>query len=224
MPINTLVQLYAAVTAGEPSLEIAETLLLIPDLFHFWLSGVATSEYTNATTTQCLDPRAQAWATELLGATWVACTAPSGARPPGHDSRAPPPGGGRADTPAPRGRGRPCNPRHGLGGRCGAIPAAGVGVHQRRHLVACRLGARLPAHHRRVVRGESDKRGRDRRHRAAAEERQRDVARPRVSAGVGRRGRRLRFRRARRTCRSRSGARLADRPGRAEPDASRVNA
>ena len=66
MPINTLVQLYAAVAAGDRSLEIAETLLLIPDLFHFWLSGVATSEYTNATTTQFLDPRAQAWATELL--------------------------------------------------------------------------------------------------------------------------------------------------------------
>jgi rhamnulokinase len=66
MPINTLVQLYAAARAGDRTLEIAETLLLIPDLFHFWLSGVATSEYTNATTTQCLDPRAQAWATELL--------------------------------------------------------------------------------------------------------------------------------------------------------------
>ena len=66
MPINTLVQLYAAVRADEASLEIAEALLLIPDLFHFWLSGVATSEYTNATTTQCLDARAQAWATELL--------------------------------------------------------------------------------------------------------------------------------------------------------------
>ena len=66
MPINTLVQLYAAVRADEASLEIAEALLLIPDLFHFWLSGVATSEYTNATTTQCLDARAQTWATELL--------------------------------------------------------------------------------------------------------------------------------------------------------------
>ena len=66
MPINTLVQLYAAVAAKEPALEIAETLLLIPDLFHLWLSGVATCEYTNATTTQFLDPRAQTWATELL--------------------------------------------------------------------------------------------------------------------------------------------------------------
>lgn len=66
MPINTLVQLFAAVTADERSLEIAETLLLIPDLLHYWLSGVAACEFTNATTTQCLDPRAQAWATDLL--------------------------------------------------------------------------------------------------------------------------------------------------------------
>jgi rhamnulokinase len=66
MPINTLVQLYAAVTADERSLEIAETLLLMPDLLHYWLSGVAACEYTNATTTQCLDPRAQAWDVDLL--------------------------------------------------------------------------------------------------------------------------------------------------------------
>lgn len=66
MPINTLVQLYAAVRANEPALEIAETLLLIPDLLSYWLSGVAACEFTNATTTQCLDPRTQAWARDLL--------------------------------------------------------------------------------------------------------------------------------------------------------------
>ena len=66
MPINTLVQLFAAVRADEASLEIAETLLLIPDLLHYWLSDVAACEYTNATTTQCLDPRAQTWASDLL--------------------------------------------------------------------------------------------------------------------------------------------------------------
>src|SRR5215510_16017755 len=33
MPINTLVQLYAAMAARDPALEIAKTLLLIPDLF-----------------------------------------------------------------------------------------------------------------------------------------------------------------------------------------------
>jgi rhamnulokinase len=65
MPINTLVQLFAAIAAGERSLEIARRSF-IPDLLHYWLSGVATSEHTNATTTQCLDPRAQARATDLL--------------------------------------------------------------------------------------------------------------------------------------------------------------
>lgn len=66
MPINTLVQLYSAVAVNDQALEIAETLLLIPDLIHYWLCGVATCEFTNATTTQCLDPRAQAWAIDLL--------------------------------------------------------------------------------------------------------------------------------------------------------------
>ena len=66
MPINTLVQLYAAVCSDDRALEIAETLLLIPDLIHYWLSGVAACELTNATTTQCLDPRAQTWAVDLL--------------------------------------------------------------------------------------------------------------------------------------------------------------
>ena len=33
----------------------ADTLLLIPDLIHYWLCGSRSAEYTNATTTQCLD-------------------------------------------------------------------------------------------------------------------------------------------------------------------------
>jgi rhamnulokinase len=66
MPINTLVQLHAAIRADERALEYAETLLLMPDLLHYWLSGVAVCERTNATTTQCYDPRAQAWAVDLL--------------------------------------------------------------------------------------------------------------------------------------------------------------
>jgi rhamnulokinase len=66
MQINTLVQLHAAVRANDPALEIAETLLLVPDLLHYWLSGVTSCELTNATTTQCLDPRALAWDGDLL--------------------------------------------------------------------------------------------------------------------------------------------------------------
>jgi rhamnulokinase len=66
MPINTLFQLFAMAAADDPALEVAETLLLIPDLLHYWLSGVAACEFTNATTTQCLDPRAQGWAVDIL--------------------------------------------------------------------------------------------------------------------------------------------------------------
>jgi rhamnulokinase len=66
MPINTIFQLFAMGEAGDRALEVAHRLLLIPDLFHFWLSGVASCELTNATTSQCYDPRAQAWATDIL--------------------------------------------------------------------------------------------------------------------------------------------------------------
>ena len=66
MPINTLFQLFAMAAADDPALEIADVLLLIPDLFNYWLGGVLACELTNATTSQCLDPRAQAWAGDVL--------------------------------------------------------------------------------------------------------------------------------------------------------------
>lgn len=68
LPINTLYQLLALREAGSPLLDAATTLLTVPDLLAFWLSGAAACEFTNATTTQCYDPRARAWASELLGA------------------------------------------------------------------------------------------------------------------------------------------------------------
>jgi rhamnulokinase len=66
MPINTLVQLYAAVQSEDAALDIANRLLLIPDLLNYWLCGVIACEYTNATTTQCLDAGTREWATDLL--------------------------------------------------------------------------------------------------------------------------------------------------------------
>ena len=66
LPINTIFQLVAAAESADRSLEVAHRLLLMPDLFHFWLSGVAACELTNATTSQCLDPRERAWATDVL--------------------------------------------------------------------------------------------------------------------------------------------------------------
>jgi rhamnulokinase len=66
MPINTVFELGAMAAERDPALAAAETLLLIPDLVHYWLCGVRTTERTNATTTQCFDPRRGDWATDLL--------------------------------------------------------------------------------------------------------------------------------------------------------------
>jgi rhamnulokinase len=66
MPINTVFELAAMAAEPDPVLAAADRLLLIPDLFHHWLCGSATTEFTNATTTQCYDARARAWAVDLL--------------------------------------------------------------------------------------------------------------------------------------------------------------
>ena len=65
-PFNTLYQLLALAEHGSPQLAAADRLLTMPDLFHFWLSGVKANEFTIATTTQCYDPRAGDWAWGLL--------------------------------------------------------------------------------------------------------------------------------------------------------------
>lgn len=64
MPINTLNQLVAL--DGTPALERARTLLLIPDLIAYWLTGETRAEITNASTTQLLDIRAGDWAWPLI--------------------------------------------------------------------------------------------------------------------------------------------------------------
>ena len=66
LPINTLFELAAMAVESDPVLTAADRLLLIPDLFHYWLCGSRTTEFTNATTTQCFDARAGAWAIDLL--------------------------------------------------------------------------------------------------------------------------------------------------------------
>jgi rhamnulokinase len=61
LPFNTIYQL-----AATPTLECARTMLLIPDLLAYWLTGQAGAEITNASTTSLFDVRAQAWATGLI--------------------------------------------------------------------------------------------------------------------------------------------------------------
>lgn len=66
MPINTLFQLLAMVRARDPLLHQADRLLLMGDLFAHFLCGSSVAEYTNASTSQCLDPFARDWARPLL--------------------------------------------------------------------------------------------------------------------------------------------------------------
>ena len=67
MALNTLYQLYAASQKTPRLLAAAESLLTIPDLLNYWLTGVQACEYTEATTTQFLDRRTRSWARGLLG-------------------------------------------------------------------------------------------------------------------------------------------------------------
>ncbi len=64
LPFNTIFQLAAA--AGTPRLEAAATLLLIPDLLGYWLTGERGAERTNASTTQLYDVRAGEWAWQVI--------------------------------------------------------------------------------------------------------------------------------------------------------------
>jgi rhamnulokinase len=66
MPFNTLFQLYAMRREGSPLLDSAQSLLMMPDLFHWLLSGEKSNEYTNATTTQFFNPQQNDWAYPLL--------------------------------------------------------------------------------------------------------------------------------------------------------------
>jgi len=67
MEINTLYQLLAMRLAGSRVLDAAESLLLMPDLFHWMLTGEKSVEQTNASTTQLYDPRKKGWAADVIG-------------------------------------------------------------------------------------------------------------------------------------------------------------
>ena len=64
MAINTLYQMMSLV--GSPHLQIADRFLTVPDLLNFWLTGTQVCEFSNATTTQMLNPYSGYWATEML--------------------------------------------------------------------------------------------------------------------------------------------------------------
>ncbi|MGD0475294.1 MAG: rhamnulokinase family protein [Candidatus Velthaea sp.] len=67
MSINTLYQLAAQKSESDGALGIARSLLMIPDIMHYWLTGTQVAEFTNASTSGLLGVDGQ-WADELISA------------------------------------------------------------------------------------------------------------------------------------------------------------
>lgn len=66
MEINTVFQLLSLKEKRPELLERAESLLLMPDLFNYFLCNRQVSEYSIASTTQMLDARSKTWSGEIL--------------------------------------------------------------------------------------------------------------------------------------------------------------
>lgn len=63
---NTIYQLMAVKETHPEYLKQAEAILMMPDYFHFLLTGVKRMEYTNATTTQLVNVTTNDWDYELI--------------------------------------------------------------------------------------------------------------------------------------------------------------
>jgi rhamnulokinase len=66
MPINTIYQLFAAVRKTPALVDAARRFVMIPDLFNYWLTGEIVCEYTDASTTQLMNPRTRTWSADLM--------------------------------------------------------------------------------------------------------------------------------------------------------------
>jgi len=66
MELNTLYQLLALKKNSPEILNAAECLLMMPDFFHWCLTGKRVAEFTEATTTQFFHPTRRAWSHDLL--------------------------------------------------------------------------------------------------------------------------------------------------------------
>lgn len=66
LTFNTLYQLYRRKVEGDYALQIADTMLLTPDLLGYFLTGAKGTEYTIASTTQLLNPITKDWDWETI--------------------------------------------------------------------------------------------------------------------------------------------------------------
>lgn len=64
--INSLFQLFALKEQKPTTLQNASRFLMIPDLFHWLLSGQCKNEITDTSTSQMIDPNTLTWQTDLL--------------------------------------------------------------------------------------------------------------------------------------------------------------
>lgn len=64
LPINTASQLVAM--EGSPHLDVAQRLVMLPDLFGYWLTGQLAAEQTIASTSQLLDVSTRGWAIAVI--------------------------------------------------------------------------------------------------------------------------------------------------------------
>lgn len=63
---NTIYQLMAVKTETPGIMEASRCCLMLPDFFQFLLTGNKVSEYTNATTTQLVNPVSKQWDADLI--------------------------------------------------------------------------------------------------------------------------------------------------------------
>lgn len=66
MPINTLYQLFAEKKRTPEALSKAKRMVMMPDLLHYWMTGNAVCEFTNASTTQMVNAITRTWDSGLL--------------------------------------------------------------------------------------------------------------------------------------------------------------
>lgn len=63
---NTLFQLYERKLREDSGLEYAGTLLMLPDLLGYFLTGECFSEYSDAVTSMLLDAESETWNVDIL--------------------------------------------------------------------------------------------------------------------------------------------------------------
>ncbi len=186
LSINTLYQLLAMVERQDPALDAAATFLMIPDLFHYWLTGRKVCEFTDATSTQFYRAATGGWSTDLLARLGIPTdifpevVLPGTVLGPLLPGVAEETGLGSLPVVAPAG-----GPRHGLGHRRGAGGERALRLAELGHVVAARRHFGRADRDARSAGGEFQQLRRTRRPLPALEEHHGSVAGAGMSPRVG---------------------------------------